>query len=137
MSLPQLAALDPKGWGEKKMKYADDLTCYFCPNAIVFVVFFLPVSVSLPQVFYLCFAHLSPSCLLCHGTVNVSDGDRSPPDKRSYTGCRVYFVILPSLSLSPPSLGQASVAFLLYLVAKFTNPGKGEEWPQTNSFATL
>lgn len=117
------------------MKYANDLTCYFCPNAIVFV--FTHSSVFLLQVFYLCFAHLSPSCLLCHGTVNLSDGDRSPPDKPSYTGCRVYFVILPSLSLSPPSLGQASVAFLLYLVAKFTHPGKEGGRPQTNSFATL
>lgn len=30
-----------------------------------------------PRQCYLCFAHLSPHYLLCHGTVNVSDRDRS------------------------------------------------------------
>lgn len=51
------------------------------------------------QVFFM-LCSLVTFCLLCHGTVNVSDGDRRPPDKRSFAGCCVYFVILPSLSLS-------------------------------------
>lgn len=47
---------------------------------------------------YFCFAHLSPYCLLCHGTVNVSDSDRScwtssPPFV-------LYLFCYPSLALS-------------------------------------
>lgn len=90
----------------------------FVPVQLFCCCFFCHSGVFLPQVFYLCFAHLSPWCLLCHGTVNVSDGDSSPPDERSSTGCRVYFVILPSLSLSVSSISgageRASLSFFIW-----------------------
>lgn len=62
---------------------------------------------------YLCFAHLWPKYLLCHGTVHVSDEDRSDEKSTlSFVFCLFYF---------PPSLLSFRMKrATLYLVAKFT-----------------
>lgn len=58
---------------------------------------------------YLCFAHLWPKYLLCHGTVHVSDEDRSDEKSTlSFVFCLFSF---------PPFLLSFRT---LYLVAKFT-----------------
>lgn len=80
---------------------------------------------------YFCFAHLSPYCLLCHGTVNVSDSDRS-----CWTSSFICFVfILLSFPHSfSSSLGGEQHPVFIWQPSLHT--GRGERL-QTNSFATL
>lgn len=81
--------------------------CYSC---FVFCVGPLPP--------YLCFAHLSPRYLLCHGTVNVSDRDRSRwKSTPSFVLCLFCY---PSLTLFLFISGRRAGPGL-YLVAKFTH----------------
>lgn len=67
---------------------------------------------------YLCFAHLSPHYLLCHGTVNVSDRDRSRwKSTPSFVLCLFCYPSLTRfLFISGRRAGPG-----LYLVAKFTH----------------
>ena len=67
---------------------------------------------------YLCFAHLSPHYLLCHGTVNVSDRDRSCwKSTPSFVLCLFCYPSLTRfLFISGRRAGPG-----LYLVAKFTH----------------
>lgn len=73
-----------------------------------------------PQQCYLCFAHLSPHYLLCHGTVNVSDGDRATGKDLLHLFC-VYFVILPSrflLHLSEASRAESLSGSQVYTLER-------------------
>lgn len=55
---------------------------------------------------YLCFAHLSPTCLLWNGTVNVSDGDKSRwTSIPSFVLCLFCYPSLTLLLSLSPSLG--------------------------------
>lgn len=76
-----------------------------------------------PQQSYLCFAHLSLHYLLCHGTVNVSDRDRSC--WKSTPWFVLCLFCYPSLTLFLFISGRRAGPSL-YLVAKFTH-WKGRE----------
>lgn len=91
-----------------------------CVISFCFPLFVLRVG---RQQSYLCFAHLSPHYLLCHGTVNVSDGDRSGRNSTpSFVMCLFCYPSLTRfLFISARRAGPS-----LYLVAKFTH-WKGRE----------
>ena len=95
-----------------------------CPAFVSFFFFFFCFCFPLflfrvgPQQGYLCFAHLSPHYLLCHGTVNVSDRDRSCwKSTPSFVLCLFCYPSLTRfLFISGRRAGPG-----LYLVAKFTH----------------
>lgn len=108
-------------WGLMGKTYFPQLiSLLLCWPAFASFFFCLPLFVFFvgPQQHYLCFTHLSPHYLLCHGTVNVSDRDRSRwKSTPSFVSCLFCY---PSLTLFLFISGRRAGPSL-YLVAKFTH----------------